>query len=319
MSISTEIFLNLLYNYVNCLWRMITLNENLIKNFNFSQFGKNGIPLKYSRAKFLEDIKKCLLGLSEKEQNLILDYFEITFTEKGVDGIPLIRPVSNIFSGECKTSADMILNHIENFLIYNETTFADIEMKEMFDEFIKIIPEFISLCGKLQHKTHDYSVDIHTLKVLQACINDKRYDELCDEDKTVLKIAVLLHDTGKKEGIITRGHAIQSAECANNILSRFDFSADFKTRIITTVENHHWFENYNKGEFSAEETSQKFSSLGNYKIAAIIAKSDFSSINDTFHLDIIGCNTNEEFEKYLANKMQAIEDILSEKVPEKSF
>ena len=31
---------------------------------------------------------------------------------------------------------------------------------------IKALPEFLTLIGKVQHKTHSYSVDVHTLKGL---------------------------------------------------------------------------------------------------------------------------------------------------------
>lgn len=241
--------------------RNLTFDLDCIKNYDFAKFGKNGIPLRYTRAGFLD----------------------------------------------CS----------EKFFEHNETLFKEPEMKTIFDKIIKDFPEFTELIGKIQHKTHNYSTDIHTLKVLQSCLKNPRYNELTNDGKFVLQIAVLLHDTGKKEAVVTPGHAAISAEIAENTLKRFIYPDNIKSRIIKIIKNHHWFESYNKGFINAFDTAEIFETEEDFLIAFIIAKSDFSNINDTFHLEIIGCENNIEFEKYMNFKIKIIEDILSQKVIKK--
>ena len=65
----------------------------------------------------------------------------------------------------------------------------DPEAKAVFDALIQGFPEFTSIIGKVQHGTHAYTVDIHTLKVLQDVMNDPYYNRLSDMDKTVVKFA----------------------------------------------------------------------------------------------------------------------------------
>ena len=66
------------------------------------------------------------------------------------------------------------------------------EIKEVLDGLIKGMPEFTAIVGKNNMEPYAFSVDIHTLKVLQSAMNNPLYQTLGDLDKTILKYAIIL-------------------------------------------------------------------------------------------------------------------------------
>ena len=84
---------------------------------------------------------------------------------------------------------------------------------------------------------------------------------------------------------------------------------DVKNRILNLIENHHWFEAYNKGHMSPDEFAKIFPTWEDRVIAMILAKADFESVNPTFHLKrlIDGRTlTQEQFEKSFDAMMKGL-------------
>ena len=163
--------------------------------------------------------------------------------------------------------------------------------------------------GKVQHGTHIYSVDVHSLKVLQSAMNNPEYAKLSNESKEVLKLTALIHDFGKKGNIVTPGHAIESRREAELLLKNYDFPQNIKDRVLNQVENHHWFERYNLGKANAQDIREIFKTPEDLKIAKMLAKGDFESVNPQFHLQRMVPNrilTQEEFDTVFAKKMSEI-------------
>ena len=289
--------------------------ENIFKNHDFSKYGKEGIPLKYTRKDFYKNINSIISDLSEKEQNIILKHFGLKRGQRYSDGTVNFDGILNNkeFLGENARSevleaAIKISKEIEKFTINNETLFEDAELKELFDAIIKGLPEFTEVIGKEQHNTHKYSVDIHTLKVLQSAMNNPLYSTLSDKDKTVLKMSILLHDLGKPGGRIDDTHAKTSAYFADGILEKFKLSSEVKDRITDIIQNHHWFGKYNMGLLSVEDVAVRCRRPADFKIYQIMAKADFENVNRYFHLGDKsgGSKTQAEFDKYMEEKMTPI-------------
>lgn len=176
--------------------------DRIITSFNPDKFS-NGVPLKYPRQQFISDIENLLKNTNEAYRKEILNYFGITLSKGNFEGIPTIPKGKTLnFREELKPVIEKIKTKIENFTLKNESTIDDTDLKTVFDSLIKGCPEFATVIGKTQHGTHQYSVDVHTLKVLQNAINDPAYKTLNDIDKTALKFAILLHDIGKKCGTV---------------------------------------------------------------------------------------------------------------------
>ncbi len=288
--------------------------EKVLKEFDFAQFGKQGLPLRYSRADFNTKVESLLQDLSEDEVQLILKHFGLERGEAGFDGLPNNRVFENTkVSEQARVAAAKIQKEIENFTVNNEVMIANPEIKEVLDGLVRGMPEFTSIVGKQQHGTHAYSVDIHTLKVLQSAMNNPLYQTLSDLDKTILKYSIILHDLGKKGGVVDQGHAGLSADYTASILERYSFQTSVKDRVIDIVDNHHWFEKYNTGACTAENVAVRCRKPEDLKIYEIFSKADFENVNETFHLGNKsgGSKTQAEFDIYMRNKMVAVEEAVN--------
>ena len=285
-----------------------TKYDEAISRFDFDKFGKEGIPLKYSRNEFLEDIKNTLNSVPPQKRTELQEKFDLVIRETGYNpvGIELERiPIIPKILG--KTEAEQKIAQIINrFTQKNEVLIDDKETKTVLDSIIKVFPEFTAMIGRKQHDTHHFSVDIHTLKNLKSNILSPKYKDLDNESKLVLKYSTILHDLGKDFiGDITpdKGHAKKSYEITKQIMKNFDLPESIKKRIINQVKNHHWFEYYNKGETTAQEVVDIFGSKSDLTIAQIMAKSDFANVNPLFHYKCMN----------IAPEPQIYDDILEEK------
>lgn len=275
--------------------------ENFVKNYDFAQYKKSGIPLKYSRKEFKNDIENITLKMTKENEGKLLEKFGLT-KNQDIDGIAHLAPTNN-------SEENSIKKAIKRYYFENESLIEDSGAKDSMDLILKGLPEFFMTCGKVQHGSHNYSVDIHTLKVLQDSMNSKEYSTLSDEGKGVLKLAILMHDFGKKGEVVTPEHPLTSRKNAEEILKKFNLPNEMKGRILNTIENHHWFERYNRGFIDANGVKDIFKTPEDLTIAKIMAKADFENINETLHRELLyfGVSlTQEEFDEEFAKKMDEI-------------
>ena len=287
--------------------------ETVLKNFDFQQYGKQGLPLTYTRKQFADNIENLIKELSTEEQQVVLEHFGLIKGETGFDGLPTNRPFNNEnVSPQVNEIAKKVQNEIEIFTARNKINTGDIVVDNVLNGLINGLPEFTSIVGKEKHGTHAYSVDINTLKVLQSAMNNPLYERLTDRDKTILKIAALCHDLGKRGGVVDTGHASSSAEYVTAILDKFPFPQGMKDRIIDIVDNHHWFEAYNTGHATAEDVAVRCRRPDDFMIYEILAKADFENVNKDFHISRSEGVTNQaEFDKFMQDKMQPIDEALT--------
>lgn len=193
--------------------------EKVFLNHDFAQYGKSGIPLKYPRNQFFNDVNQELMNLPKQRQDDVLKQFNLVKGHGDIDGIPnLLGQIDS------STEAQNVKKIIEKFLLQNESTVSDPSAKKAFDCIIKGFPEFNMTIGKVQHGTHAYSVDIHSLNVLQKALKHNNYANLSDEGKEVLKLTTLVHDFGKKGNVITNGHAAKSKDEALLFIDNYNLS-----------------------------------------------------------------------------------------------
>ncbi len=287
--------------------------ENILKTFDFEQYEKKGLPLEYPREKFTANIENIIQDLSTEEQILVLSHFGLERGEAGFDGLPTNKAFDNSkASPKANEVAKLVQAEIEKFTTHNKIKIGDRVANEVLNGLIQGLPEFTSIVGKEQHGTHAYSVDIHTLKVLQSAMNNPLYEKLSDRDKTILKISALCHDFGKRGGVVDEGHANLSAQYVAGILAKFPFPQGMKDRIIGIVENHHWFEKYNTGRATAEDIAVRCRRPEDFIIYEILAKADFENVNETFHIERSdGVNSQAEFNRFMQEKMVAIDKALA--------
>lgn len=295
--------------------------EEVLKNFDFAQYQKKGIPLKYSRDDFVAKINNLIEELSLQEQDIVLQNFGLIRGHDDFDGLLTNKSLENdSVSIEAQNIAKKIQKEIELFTHENEVLTGDEKADKVLTGLVQGLPEFAFFTGKKQHGTHIYSVDIHTLKVLQSVMNHPHYAELSDNGKTILKMSVLMHDFGKKGGVIDAGHASLSSAYASSILQKFPFSDELKNRIIDIIENHHWFEKYNQGYTKAHEVAALCRNPEDFLIYSMFAKADFESVKPDFHIKLSeGVSNQKEFEVFMEKKMIPIENELQKMRSKSNF
>ncbi|MBX9694523.1 MAG: HD domain-containing protein, partial [Cyanobacteria bacterium] len=92
--------------------------------------------------------------------------------------------------------------------------------------------------GRTQSGVHEFVVDVHTLKVLDAVRTHPDLAKLSPKDQTNLLWAALLHDTGKREGRVDPGHEWASANITWGVLTTLGYPPERIQRIATLVSRH---------------------------------------------------------------------------------
>ncbi len=260
--------------------------ENTLATADFSKFAKEGIPLEYSRKEFLSDLCKTLEGLSEQQQTDILKRLGITPAEsglaKGYDGIINVNN-DNLELDLTNPTEAKVYEIANKFIRENSACTGDKALDEALNSLIKGMPEFINVIGKQQHETQEFSLDTHILKVLQEAVNNEKYQNLSNLDKTILKISTVLHDIAKQEGVVDEEHPMASALYARNILEKYSLPANMKDRVFELIKNHHWLEKYNTSEIDADYSAAMFRHKDDFKIAQIMAEADLKGVSNSFY------------------------------------
>lgn len=252
-------------------------NEDIIASFK-----KDGIALKYSRKDFIANLDKMLSKASHTRKREILEKLKIEplyqdFTGKmtGYDGIIDISKLNS----KSRTESQ-IYNECHKFLYQNKANTGNDVLDRALNTLIKGMPEFVNVMGKKQHKSHTYSVDIHSLLVLAKLMNNPEYQKLDEEDKFVLKMTAILHDIGKKETKRDYEHPYKSYKLTDRFIQKFDLKPHLKTRILDGVKNHQWLQYYNNTEDKKEAAKQiikDYTNPNDYKMALIIARADLAA------------------------------------------
>lgn len=108
-------------------------------------------------------------------------------------------------------------------------------LAELFSSFRKVmhLPQFDGY--------HTYPVDLHSIKCVEALEDIKEpyiktlHDELNDEEKLLLKIVVLFHDTGKGR---IQDHSEVGAKLIEQFAKKIKLSEAMRARAITLVKHH---------------------------------------------------------------------------------
>ena len=254
--------------------------DNVLKNFDFAKYAKKGLPLEYTRINFLHDLNTILGQLPVEKRDEIINKLDIeakinqSGLISGYDGVinldklNLNRPLE-------KQVYDISYKYIHE----NKVNTGDKDADYVLNSLIKGIPEFMNVIGKRQHIEQDYSVDIHTIMVLQTIMNSEKYDSFNNEEKTILKLGGILHDISKSEGVVDRAHPDNSSLYAKSVLKRFKLSDTVKNRIFEFIKNHHWNQYYNNELRTAEETAALFRYNNDFEMAKLMGYSDLKNVS----------------------------------------
>jgi len=140
-----------------------------------------------------------------------------------------------------------------------------------------IFPELGKLKGCIQNRFHQYDVFEHTMKAfyhLENILNNKITHSIDENTASLLKFAILLHDTGKplvkktdNEGNVRfYGHSKKGAEITKEISSRLKLSTKEKYFVDFIIRNHidplHLFIAKSKGTLTNKGITRFFIKCG---------------------------------------------------------
>ncbi|MCW9027029.1 MAG: HD domain-containing protein, partial [Thiovulaceae bacterium] len=133
---------------------------------------------------------------------------------------------------------------------------------------------------------HNYPVDIHSIKCVEALENikepfvQKLFDELNEDEKLLLKIVVLFHDTGKGR---KQDHSEVGAKLIAPFIEKIGLSQELKDRAVLLVKHHVLMSNVSfKQNIHNEKTLYKFMSNiideKNLKLLYIVTYADINGV-----------------------------------------
>ena len=299
-----------------------------LKNPNFK------LLTEYPRDEFINDIYKLVKYMDENERNKVFDYFcfEIYEAKDGstaMAGYPAIinngEKLATIDNPQTKEIIQQIKAYVKRFTqgnkIIPDGRLINEEIAQELNNILDVLPELHTIIGKKQHKTHDYTVDVHTLAVLQECIKNPEFESLTKEEKQTLVLSVLLHDITKEEKEIDKSHPQTGAYDAYFIVKKINLPQKQQEEIYQLIKNHDFLEHCNgkiydytikdKRQLTEDEQSKvikkyayelRSGNLG--KLEQILTKSDLLSVqrNGGFYnkfggaLDKIGEKLDKEIE-----------------------
>ena len=242
----------------------ICIVNSEIKNLDFKN-PEFKLVLKYPRNKFKTDILDLVKNLSESDKTKIWNHFgfEISPNSNGqmvMSGYPdLCTELETAFdfkNNELKTISQKIEICIKKFIYENcflsDKKFISQNLANILSNIFATLPELYTIVGKEQHKTHHYTVDVHTLAVLKECICNPCFEELNNEEKQTLILTVFLHDITKEEYSIDKAHPVESSSDAYYILEKLGLPETQHIAICQLIKNHDMLEQCNKGSLDSK-------------------------------------------------------------------
>ena len=181
------------------------------------------------------------------------------------------------------------------FMYENSISTSDSELDNYLNQIIKALPEFINIIGKKQHVTHDHTLDIHILLTLAYAIQNPKYHQLTQKDKSIMKFAILLHDISKQYATVDENHPKQSASYARKISSKIFNSTEIQDRIYELILNHHWTKEYNASNNLplSQKMAFNFRRPNDFNIAQIMADYDIKAVSPALYKMYGNCIDNE--------------------------
>lgn len=263
--------------------------------------------LEYSRDKFISDVVEKTTGMDELEKNKVFDYFGFDIKQDNdgnlqMHGYPVNinngKKLSEIEDENTKKVVEDIRPLVDKFTTNNNVTIeGKPEITKQINDILELFPELRTTIDKKQHKTHDFTVDVHTLKVLQGVMSDKRYSKLSENDKRLLCISTLLHDLTKLENSVDKTHPMYSAYDSYYLLNKMDLPEKDKIKVYTIIKNHEWLERYNgkvkigpnkyldktqkEKEIASKNIAFDLKDDNNFELASILTKADMKAVKET--------------------------------------
>lgn len=266
------------------------------------------ITLDNSRNNFIKKVSKALEGLNNEDKRKITGYFGFEIAPvkkkdgtiiKTLKGYPVDLSATNKapknLDKKAQDALDDVMKLVKDFSENNSVKLVSkngapltAEQKAFeadLNDILAGLPEFRSIIGRKQHGRQAYSLDEHTLRVVQGCVTDPKFAKLSKDDKKILTLASLMHDITKTEAIVDKMHPVESAFDAYYILQKFNLTEDEQLKVYELIKSHDWLEKLNKASNNPEKL-QRFAQdiafetrhSNTFELSKILCKSDIKAV-----------------------------------------
>lgn len=278
----------LISGFFNAMTEMSNPNSEFMKiDFNKSV---PKLDLSYPLKDFQKDVWEVIKNLSYSDRIKAIDYFGFELKQVNnkfvMNGFPSVDisggRLAKIKDTTVQDAISKITPYVIDFTQKNKVQVANNpKLSNELNDIIAVFPEFLTTVGKPQHITHDYTLDIHLLKVLQEVFKNPEYQKLSDTSKKQLQISALLHDLTKSAGEVDKYHPDNSAFDIYYLLDKFNMDEKDKLKIYHIIKNHAWLARYNKSSnqnYVAKDLAFELRQDDAFKMISILAEADLKGI-----------------------------------------
>lgn len=154
------------------------------------------------------------------------------------------------------------------------------EENELVELVIENIPEWGRLISLKQHDIHDYTLDVHTLLVVQKLKEYENFNKLNEYNRLIVLYAALLHDIEKKENEVDPSHPERGAVKSSRILYRLGFSEHFINNVYLLIKYHQLLGLIASGrvDFAPEKLVKIYEESATLELQTILSIADIKSV-----------------------------------------
>ncbi len=235
------------------------------------------IKLSISHNDLVEKTNSLTKDLSETEKAEVIDFFGFKIKANGeLSGYPNdlkdADELSQVEDGKIKTVIKNLKPVVQKYCKNNKINLPKgFELLETeLNNLAQNLPELYSIIGKTSQ------VDLQTLKSFKNIIEDKNFETLNDKDKKILKLAALMQNFNKTEGI-----AKESAFDAYHIAQKFNLNKTEQQKIYDVIKQRNFVANIVTAQDPKSEAKFRAFELKNdnvFKIATILCKANSKDI-----------------------------------------
>lgn len=216
-------------------------------------------------------------------------------------------------SDELREFNDLFINMSWQSVDYNLPVFRNglnldyltKEQRKFFNLLLNNFFEWKKIIGRKQHLTHDYTLDIHMLCVVQKIRADERYQKLTEINRLKILYLAILHDIEKLENTVDPQHPVNSAQTVLKVLYRLGFEEFFINDVCNLIKNHQilGLMAADRINFSEKEIVETFKNIELFELFMIFSKADIQSVkkDGLFYTPII-----DEKSEYFKNHILQI-------------
>lgn len=265
--------------------------QELGKELQHIDFNKIQLEMKMSRKDFTQKAMNLMEGLEENERRKVMDYFGFEINNKKLKGYPINlnngEKLQEIEQNKTKAVIERLRPIVKEFSEQNPITVVNGNkaFEKALNDVLSGLPELRPMIGKPQHKTHAYTLDLHTLKVLQGVTANPKFATLSKEDKKIVSIASLLHDVTKTEGLRDPLHPMESAFDAYYIIQKMNLPEEQQLKVYELIKSHNWLDRLNNPKNTAEKVERIAQDIAfdarhtnTFELAKILCEADLKAV-----------------------------------------